>query len=243
MITLVIGRQGSGKTLLLVRQAIANYDKGKTIYSNIHLKTIPYKKIKAQDIIDCNYKNAVVILDEIHLLLSNRDSMKKMNKSITNGFLSMVRKMDLIVLGSTQTIRKVDIKFLDETELLVKCKKQVYVEQLINGKKTGGFIDTIASKGFNKSVPIRIILEIVDIASLEEGYPYQKSVIYQYFLGNPLFDLFDTKEVVKIIGFDDKIKDVTIKENIKLKKENKRIKSIINEAEIYDKFIKSIKVK
>ena len=243
MITLVIGRQGSGKTLYLVNKAYNYYKEGRKIYSNIHLKNIPYELINVQDIIDCNYKNAVVILDEIHLLISNRDSMKKMNKSITNGFLSMVRKMDLIILGSSQTVRKVDVKFLDETDLLVKCKKQVYIKQEMNGKQVGGFVDTIASKGFNKFIPIRITLEILDIASLEEGYPYQKCIIHQYFLGNPLFDLFDTKEIVKIIGIDNKSEDNITKENIKLKKENKRIKSIINEAEVYDTFIKSIKVK
>ena len=87
MISLVIGRQGSGKTLFLVKKAYDYYLEGKTIYSNIKLN-FPFKPISLRDIIDCKLRNAVVILDEVHLLLSARNSLSRQNRLICDGFLS-----------------------------------------------------------------------------------------------------------------------------------------------------------
>lgn len=104
MIHLIIGRQGSGKTLFLVKKAYQFHLEGKTIYSNIHLN-FPYKQLNYNDIIDCNLEDGVVLLDEIHLILNSRSAMSRINNQITTSFMSMVRKKGLEVYGTTQSLR------------------------------------------------------------------------------------------------------------------------------------------
>ena len=188
MITLVIGRQGSGKTLFLVKKAYEYYLEGKTIYSNIKLN-FPFKHISLIDIIDCKLTNAVVILDEIHLLLSARNSLSKQNRLICDGFLSMVRKMGLIVLASTQTERKVDVRFREEKDFLYVCNKYAYINNQ--------WIQVLHDKDLNKNIQIMIHLDIREEFSMQW--------IAMSFLGNSYFDLFDTREVVKIFGLDEEI--------------------------------------
>jgi hypothetical protein len=104
-IHLILGYQGSGKTLYMVLKAYEYYKKGYKIYSNIHFKGIPYEEISLNKVVNCEYRNAVVFIDEIHLLLPSRNSMSKNSRKICDGFLSMVRKAKLEIFGSTQTPR------------------------------------------------------------------------------------------------------------------------------------------
>jgi len=81
MIELVIGRQGSGKTLFLVKRGFEAYRQGKTIYSNVDL-TFPYKQLDYQDVIDCNLKDAVAlqkIFNAWRLFESCRTSYSRFN--------------------------------------------------------------------------------------------------------------------------------------------------------------------
>ena len=128
MIHLVIGKQGSGKTLFLVKKAYEYYKAGFTIYSNVHLN-FPYKKLNYKDIINCKLDNGVVILDEVHLLLPARNSMSTRNREICDSFLSMVRKKKLIIYGTTQTERKVDIRFREEKDFFYMCRKFAFVKK------------------------------------------------------------------------------------------------------------------
>ena len=101
MIHLTLGNQGSGKTLYAVAQAYKAYKEGKTIYSNVKLN-FPYKTLNYNDIINCNYSNAVLIIDEIHQLLPARNSLSKSSRKICDSFLSMVRKKGTVVPLSQQ---------------------------------------------------------------------------------------------------------------------------------------------
>lgn len=185
MISLVIGRQGSGKTLFLVKKAYDYYLEGKTIYSNIKLN-FPFKLINYDDIIHCRLKNAVVIIDEVHLLLSSRNSLSVRNRLICDGFLSMVRKMGLNVLASTQTGRKVDIRFREEKDFLYVCNKYAYINN--------EWIEVLHNQNLNVDIPIMIHLDIREEFSM--------NWIAMSFIGNSYFNLFDTTEVVKIVRMD-----------------------------------------
>lgn len=234
MITLIIGRQGSGKTLFLVKKAYEYYLEGKTIYSNIKLN-FPFKQIDYDDIVNCRLKNSVVILDEIHLLLSARNSMSKMSRLICDGFLSMVRKMGLTILASTQTERKVDVRFREEKDFLIACNKYVYT----NKKWT----EVLHSQNLNKKIPIMICMDIREEFSMKW--------ITMSFLGNKFFDLYDTTEVVKVKGLNDDEDNKTIvyetkndSEVNKLKTQVKKLKDKLsqykgldNDMKILDKIL------
>ena len=220
MITLVIGRQGSGKTLFLVKKAYDYYLEGKTIYSNIKLN-FPFKPISLRDIIDCRLTNAVVILDEIHLLLSARNSLSKQNRLICDGFLSMVRKMGLKVIASTQTERKVDVRFREEKDFLYACNKYAYINDI--------WVEVLQSENLDKKIPIMIHLDIREEFSM--------NWIAMSFIGNFYFDLFDTTEVVRIIGLNEEI-PVENKAITKLKETVHSLKLKINKFRKHNEELK-----
>ena len=181
-IHLIVGYQGSGKTLYMVKKAHEYYKAGKKIYSNIHFVGIKYEKIYKKDIIDCKYRNAVVFIDEIHLLLPSRNSMSKDSREICDGFLSMIRKAGLEVFGSTQTKRKVDIRFREETDYLYNATKYAYINykwELVQH-----------SENLNTDIPIMIKIEVMEMIN--------GNMININFYGNPFFKLFDTKQIIKI---------------------------------------------
>lgn len=183
MIHLVIGRQGSGKTLLLVRKAYEFYKKGYKIYSNVHLK-FPYKKLDYNDIINCKLENGLVILDEVHLLLSSRNSMSKRNREICDSFLSMVRKKNLTIYGSTQTERKVDIRFREEKDYIHICNKYAYIN-----KK---WVECSHNLDLDINVPIMIKSQVQEM--------FSGGIVTVSFLGNDLFKLYDSRQIIAITG-------------------------------------------
>ena len=228
MIHLVIGRQGSGKSLFLVFKAFECYKKGLTVYSNIHLTykcnqplvKIKYKKNKSgkllfdkdgnmviekmtdyrllpkekffnkfgyymlnyQDIIDCNLSNGSVFIDEIHLLLSSRNSQSVQAREICDSFLSMVRKKNLEVYGTTQTSRKVDIRFREERDFFYMCEKHIFIN--------GNWTIALSNYNYPKSIPVMIKLTV-----LEE---FSGNMMTFNFLGNSLFGLYDSTQIIKI---------------------------------------------
>lgn len=186
MIHLVIGRQGSGKTLFLVKLAYHRYRTGnKKIFSNIHLK-FPYKKLKYKDIIKCKLNDSIVILDEIHLLLSARRSMSKINVDICDNFLSMARKQNVEIFGTTQTMRKVDIRYTEEADYIYYCTKFVF------DYKKNKWIEVLHTNPFPENVPI-----LIDIL-IQETYSGETNSVQ--FLGNGFYKMYDTYEVVRIDG-------------------------------------------
>jgi len=183
MIELVIGRQGSGKTLFLVKRGFDAYRQGKTIYSNVDL-TFPYKQLDYQDVIDCNLKDAVVLLDEIHQLLPSRNSMSRVSREIVDNFLSMVRKAGLTIIGTTQTERKVDVRFREEKDFLHICSKFGYMNSR--------WIEILHSQDLDSSVPI-----MIKVDTQEE---FSQAWVQTAFHGNDYYNLYNTKQIIKIKG-------------------------------------------
>jgi len=181
MIHLILGKQGSGKTLYLVAKAFDYYKKGKVVYSNVHLN-FPYVKLNYKDIINCKLENGIVIIDEIHLLLPARNCMSAKSRAICDGFLSMVRKKGLVVYGTTQTERKVDVRFREEKDYLYICKKYAY----INNRWT----EVLHNQNLNKNIPIKINLDVQEM--------FSKEIISINFNGNQYFDLYDTSQIITI---------------------------------------------
>jgi hypothetical protein len=185
MITLIVGRQGSGKTLLIVKLAWEYYKQGKKIYSNIKLK-FRFYKLNYNDIVNCVLSNAVIILDEIHLLLSNRECMRKANIEITNGFLGMIRKKNVELIGSLQTLRKCDIKVREECDYIIEVNKYARINDVWN--------EVLHNQDLGIDVPIMIKGVMREM--------YHNSEKEFYFIGNPYFNLYDSKEIIKIEGLE-----------------------------------------
>jgi hypothetical protein len=192
-IHLILGYQGSGKTLYMVLKAWEYYKKGYKIYSNIAFKGIPYEEISLNAVINCEYSHAVVFIDEIHLLLPSRNSLARNSRLICDGFLSMVRKKKLEIFGSCQTPRKVDIRFREEADLIYTCTKYAYYN--------GNWENIQHSQDLDKDIPIMIKVQILDMVS--------NNSLDLKFYANPLFKLYDTEQIVKIID------DIPKKEKVK----------------------------
>lgn len=187
MMHLILGRQGGGKTLLTVMKAYEQFLNGKTVYSNVHLH-FPYKKLNYKDIVDCKLENAVVVLDEAHLLLPARNSTSKISRVICDGFLSMIRKKKLIVYATTQTARKIDVRFRDETDFLYYCSKY-------STDSTGAWVEVMHNLDLPKDQPILIKADIYET--------FSNSWTELSIIGNRYYHLYDTREIIKIEGLDD----------------------------------------
>jgi hypothetical protein len=182
MIIIVLGQQGSGKTLFLAREGFKAYQQGMTVYSNFDLK-YPHKILTFDDMLQCQLSNAIVILDEAALWgLGSRDFGSKKNKIITGQFLVQCRKQGVCLYCSSQWIGLLEIRIRQLCDYVIHCKKYL----LDTATKTTH--EAIQSKNYRRDIPIIIECEWNDIA--------QDKVAYQYFYANDLYRLYDTREVI-----------------------------------------------
>lgn len=181
MIYLVVGRQGSGKTLWMVYRAYKHYLEGLKVYSNIHLK-FPYKKLDYNKIVNCEYKNAVIIIDEAQLLLSSRRSMSKVSISIVDGFISMARKNNLKIYLSTQFPFKVDIRIREEKDFMFMCERHAYIGN--------SWCKILNPDSLPYDVPVMIKIFIQD--------SFDHNTVEDCLHANPYYPLYDTSQVVRI---------------------------------------------
>ena len=123
-----IGKQGSGKTLSLVREVLIDSLKGMVVYSNIDLIGIEYKPLKLDWFYGYLLKGAelndvVVIIDELQLYADSRSHKDKKNKVL--GYFSLqTRKRNVKLYITTQYIQNIDKRLrtclMDDT--IVMCK-------------------------------------------------------------------------------------------------------------------------
>ncbi|MEM1973675.1 MAG: zonular occludens toxin domain-containing protein [Thermoplasmata archaeon] len=117
------GRQGSGKTVYMVKHLIDNMG-DRPIFSNITLKGIPFTRItfnkpdKEDDVLDIlevltkdpNYfNNSIMLLDEIHIYFDSLDFMKENSRKL-HAFFSQLRKRDILLFATTQYILNLDVR-------------------------------------------------------------------------------------------------------------------------------------
>ena len=130
------GKKGSGKTLNAVKCLYEKYKEGRTIYSNIHLN-FPHKPITKEvlnEILKQNFlSEAVIFLDEVHTIVDCRRSMT--GNSIKFGaFFTQSRKRNVDVIGTTQFIGQVDIRFRNNCDYFLEHKK-IYIDRKIQNPK------------------------------------------------------------------------------------------------------------
>lgn len=191
MIHLFVGRQGSGKTLLMVSKAYNQYLKGMKIYSNVHL-SFPYEALDYDKIVNCEYSDGIVIIDEGHQLLPARNSVSLISREIVDGFLSMVRKKNLHIYISTQTERKIDIRVRDEKDYLYICKRFIF----INNR----WIEAKHNQNLPKATPVIIYYDMIDC--------YSDDISTYSMVANPIYDMYDTRQIIRITGLEkERLKD------------------------------------
>lgn len=119
-------------------------------------------------------QNAVLLLDEMHIWIDSRSSMKQKNKAITY-FILQTRKRNVRLLYTTQHLHQVDKRLRDTTDVIVFCRN----------------ISNRTSTVRDKNVPTYIINEFV--YQWREDMKPKMKVIH----ANPVYDLYDTTEMVE----------------------------------------------
>ena len=122
---IAVGRQGSGKTLFMIKLLIDNLKYKSKIFSNINLYNIDrdYTKISLStredtitdvplmlDMLDEDiniFNDSIIFLDEIHKDLDSRDFWSESSRKI-QGFFSQLRKRNCLVLATAQYFMLID---------------------------------------------------------------------------------------------------------------------------------------
>jgi hypothetical protein len=122
MIVLYTGRRGAGKTLTMVKDAYKYKLNGYKIYSNIELNFSEF--MENEEIINIqktNIENAILIIDEIQLLLDSRRSSRKGNLDFSY-FIQQIRKRKIIILCTTQFSGTVDLRLRQHVDIVARPK-------------------------------------------------------------------------------------------------------------------------
>jgi len=208
MIIIITGNQGSGKTLFGVRWCYNNYLKGDNIYSNLKLN-FPHKMMKFNELMQCKYNNATILIDEAHLWgLDSRRSFSKINTQLTAKFVVQTRKRGVTLIVVTQKLRQIETRVRSNADYHVEVRKKV----LINGK----FETVSQSSEYESDVPVVIEAKILDIQAETFG---SKKI-----LANDYYGLYDTVEVIEMI--DEYGSDDVVRVNAKQKKKKINKKKI-----------------
>jgi len=178
---IAVGRQGSGKTLFMVKLLIDNLKYKSKIFSNINLYNIDhdYTKISLStredtitdvplmlDMLDEDiniFNDSIIFLDEIHKDLDSRDFWSESSRKI-QGFFSQLRKRNCLVLATAQYFMLIDNR----------VRKQCF--NVFDMRK-------ISNEMFN------VVVSEVD------GYYYRPIINYDVKLSD-YFKYYDTNEIV-----------------------------------------------
>ena len=178
---IAVGKQGSGKTLFMIKLLIDNLKYKSKIFSNINLYNIDrdYTKISLStredtvtdlplmlDMLDEDiniFNDSIILLDEIHKDLDSRDFWSESSRKI-QGFFSQLRKRNCLVLATAQYFMLIDNR----------VRKQCF--NVFDMRK-------ISNEMFN------VVVSEVD------GYYYRPIINYDVKLSD-YFKYYDTNEIV-----------------------------------------------
>ena len=121
------GGLGSGKTLLMVRYLLKDFNKGNQIFSNFGLNHIPYKVLNVLEILDFDKENKSLIdismgIDELTVFADCRTSIGKMNR-LFSYFILQTRKRNVNLYYTTQNMMMIDKRVREHTDIQIFCEK------------------------------------------------------------------------------------------------------------------------
>lgn len=115
----IIGPKGSGKTVLLAYLLYKDYLSGRSIVSNFDL-AFDHKQRNFSELVKLPdfLQNATAGYDEFHLAVDSRRSTSKTNIDFDT-FLSQLRKLNCILIYTTQIFEKLDKRVRNQTDILI----------------------------------------------------------------------------------------------------------------------------
>lgn len=165
MIVTVIGKLGTGKTLLMTYLA-QNYDSNKIVYSNYNIDIPNNKVIDVEDLTDV--ADGLVLIDEAYLWLESRLSTSRANRFVTK-IMFQSRKRGFDVGLSAQVHSSIDLRVRQlEQSLVVSygenagdfetyCENERYRE-LVNELNLNFFFDYVVETQTG-IIPLRLSFE------------------------------------------------------------------------------------
>jgi len=143
MITGFVGPRGNGKTLLMVVRLLRRYRNGYKLFTNFGIR-VKHEKLDAKRLaaMGTDLRNCAIGVDEIHVLLDSRNSMKERNRILTY-FILQTRKRNVVLFYTTQDEGQVDIRLRRNTDYWVYCRrlgKTPYFSYKIYDGLTGDFL-------------------------------------------------------------------------------------------------------
>lgn len=171
MIIFYTGRQGTGKTITMLKDALKFKINGWKVYSNMENSKIG-SYISNEDILNLDKKssleNAVLLVDEAQILFESSQFMSKENKKFSH-FVQQLRKRNIHLLYTSQFTKRVDVRLRENTDILVEPR-------------------------YNKKFDV-VKVTYTDLTSVNvedtETPMISKVLVYNPL---PLFDLFNTRE-------------------------------------------------
>ena len=173
---LVVGIKGlkaSGKTLVLTWLLFREYLMGKKVYVNYRV-FFPHELIDVQKMVTLNIElqNAVIGIDELHMICDSRRSGKKQNILMTY-FILQSRHRSVNFYYTTQFDGQVDKRIRENTDVNMVC------ENLYIDSDDDGFNDLF-----------RIIIQDRRFRPIK----FKQKILY----GKPIFKLYSTDYIVDI---------------------------------------------
>jgi len=124
MITIYLGRRGSGKTTTMIKDAYIEYVRGRRVISN--MESVSFAEFMTNEQIkqiskNSDIENAVLLIDEMQIFFDSRRSMKGENINFSY-FVQQIRKRNVDILGTTQFSNAVEKRVRDHTDFV--CRPQ-----------------------------------------------------------------------------------------------------------------------
>jgi hypothetical protein len=107
----------------------------------------------------------------------------------------MIRKRNLKLFCTTQTVRKPDIKLKEESDVFFYCRRKAF----INGK----WEFCKHNLEYDRKVPISVSITAEDQNTGER--------VETEFLANPYFNLYDSRQIIKVKNWNEYTKKKTKK--------------------------------
>jgi DNA polymerase III delta prime subunit len=132
------------------------HEEGRTIYSNYHLKNVPYKSMTLKEMAELpdELTNAVVLMDELHVGVDSYDFMKSSSKAFYT-FATQLRKRKVNWYYTTQIFTQVAKRIRMQTDYLITMentkKEHLFKVHIYDRRKVEGANDPINQFTFDGS--------------------------------------------------------------------------------------------
>jgi len=141
MLTTILGKKGSGKTLLTT--VFSDYSYKPNVYANYTMKIAKVKPLLLSTILEVSF-SADLMIDECYIWLESRTSGAKVNIFLSQ-ILMQSRKRGIDFYLTAQLGSMIDVRFRSESDYAILCYKWM------DGEKVIGFEYNVIDREGNES--------------------------------------------------------------------------------------------